>query len=356
MRMLGLSNRCMKDNKPSTIFCYLSDTDSLCIGDSIIHLPFLRSLKSWATEAEIVIYPRKGGVELLEPLFEPWVSKSLYLLPDDSSNKKYDLVFDLVGASIKKALSIRRLAKKHFFSTAARGWVNFPLIPIYHVKHTLRRHLRLLRQASGHTMTNFWPWPLPKEYVFYAEKLLPDGPLYIGIAPGAGDLSTKKNWPISHYVELASRIVDLGYVPVIFLGPNEKGWEINFTKIPSALFPKTESDIEHHLSYGPLKLIALGGRLSVAVTNCCGSGHMFALSGTPLVSLFGPTNHEKLAPFCRRSVCVLPANGKSRNTEFITIDDVLAGIHWAVGLDPWLDSLESQSLRRLSFPEIGMNT
>ena len=44
---------------------------------------------------------------------------------------------------------------------------------------------------------------------------------------------------------------------------------------------------------GPLLALALAQRLSVALANDSGTGHIMATAGTPLVSLFGPSNSRK---------------------------------------------------------------
>jgi ADP-heptose:LPS heptosyltransferase len=52
-----------------------------------------------------------------------------------------------------------------------------------------------------------------------AEALLPTGPTYVGLAPGAG--GQDKRWPLENYFELARRIVANGWTPVFFFGPDE---------------------------------------------------------------------------------------------------------------------------------------
>jgi ADP-heptose:LPS heptosyltransferase len=67
--------------------------------------------------------------------------------------------------------------------------------------------------------------------------------------------------------------------------------------LPDALIPmrrdaRTLSDV--YLS------MAIGARLSAAVAMDTGMGHLLAAVGTPLVSLFGPSNPERWAPVARR--------------------------------------------------------
>ena len=43
--------------------------------------------------------------------------------------------------------------------------------------------------------------------------------------------------------------------------------------------------------------IAIAERLAVVVANDSGTGHLFAAAGRPIVSLFGPTDPRRWAPF-----------------------------------------------------------
>jgi len=52
-----------------------------------------------------------------------------------------------------------------------------------------------------------------------ARALLPAGPRYIGLAPGAS--GAHKCWPLQAYLDLAEREQARGRVPVFLLGPEE---------------------------------------------------------------------------------------------------------------------------------------
>lgn len=345
----------MNSIKPRSIFLYLNAQGSLALGDAIIHLPFVRALRSWAPTAEITIFPLNGGVKHLMPLYAPHINSALNEVPDPA-DAKYDWVFDLVGESVQTALKLRRLANRNFFSTAARGLFNLPHFPIYHGKHVLNRHLSLLKQATGFTMTGFWPWPTPKEYCEVAESLLPTGSTYVGIAPGVGNIGRNKRWPLDRYVELARIQAGQGRTPVIFLGPDEAGWEKSFGGIEGVRFPGAENRAaKSAIPSDPTLVVALASRLSAAVTNCCGSGHMFALGSAPLVSLFGPTNYQKFAPFAQKGVCVLPRTPKGKNIEDVNLDDVVFAVDEIIKPFTNRKKLDNRSLQWVSYPQIEMN-
>lgn len=151
---------------------------------------------------------------------------------------------------------------------------------------------------------------MPEAYREAALELLPSGPAYIAIAPGAGRQVTGKCWPVDRYAALARRQAEMGRVPVILLATHENGWEEHFAEIPGAKFPLSEN-LAHHsrVPSDPTLTVALAERLSVAVANCSGTGHMLALGGVALVSLFGPTKPAKFAPLARQGECITTGDG-----------------------------------------------
>jgi ADP-heptose:LPS heptosyltransferase len=93
-------------------------------------------------------------------------------------------------------------------------------------------------------------------------------------------------------------MAEQGWRPVILLGPMERHMLAPLRQaLPGALFPGC-SDSEM-LSDIDLWL-ALGHRLSAAVSNDTGTGHLLAETGLPLLSLFGPTDPRAWAPVTRR--------------------------------------------------------
>jgi ADP-heptose:LPS heptosyltransferase len=117
-----------------------------------------------------------------------------------------------------------------------------------------------------------------------ARALLPDGPAYVGFAPGAG--GQEKRWPLDRYLALAAQAEAAGYRPVFFFGPDERDdLEAVRAQAPGALYPEFDRADDFPDVRGPLLVIALAGRLTAAVANDAGPGHMLAAGGAPLLSL-----------------------------------------------------------------------
>uniref|UniRef100_UPI0022EA974E glycosyltransferase family 9 protein n=1 Tax=Falsiroseomonas oryzae TaxID=2766473 RepID=UPI0022EA974E len=74
-------------------------------------------------------------------------------------------------------------------------------------------------------------------------------------------------------------------------------------EVPGACFPEEHPAFAALLQAGPqpLRAVAVAARCAAGVANDAGGGHMIAASGTPLLSLFGPTRPDKFRPVAARS-------------------------------------------------------
>jgi len=316
-------------NKPQTILVHMSREPVDAFGEVFMRLPFLRSLREWAPSASITIIPGLGGAPLWEthaqPLVVNLVDEIIRTGIPKPGERRFDWVFDLEGEP-RNSFYLRRLARKKFHTTSLRGFLNFPNRPLYHGKHVAGRYLGLLNQATGVPVPPPWPWPLPEPYRMAARRLLPPGPEYVGIAPSAGNKTNGKCWPLDHFVRLAEHQSDKGRTPVIFLSIGESGWESHFQHMPDVRLPLSENTPESSgVPSDPILTAALAERVCAAVANCSGTGHMLALGGAPLVSLFGPSNAAKFHPLARKALHLKPADG-GKDIAKIPLSDVCAAV------------------------------
>jgi ADP-heptose:LPS heptosyltransferase len=155
-----------------------------------------------------------------------------------------------------------------------------------------------------------------------AEQRLPLGPRYIGLAVGSREV--RKNWPLERYVALARQIAANGATPAFLIGPQERDWlEQLRAGVPSALFPEA-TPVDPALGIARLEFaVALCHRLAAAVANDSGIGHLLGAVGTPLVTLFGPTDAERWAPFTAAGMIVRAQDFGGTTMEAIPVDAVL---------------------------------
>jgi ADP-heptose:LPS heptosyltransferase len=285
---------------PSTILVFVGLD---LVGDGLMKLPFLRALRATYPAARITWLAGKGKTAfagVLAPLTHGLLDEIIedahignrwweLLTPRPLHGRHFDLIIDTQRRALT-TLIVKRIRHSCFISAAA-DWHLSDLRPAAgspKPSAMIRQMLSLIEVASGEPTRPGAPLTLDPGIEAEAERRLPDGAVYIGLAPGAG--GKHKCWPLENYIALAMRQVKAGRVPVIFLGPDERQWEDEIRDaVPGALLPLD-------VTATPLLTIALGRRLAVAVANDSGAGHMMASSEVPLISLFGPSSPDKFAP------------------------------------------------------------
>jgi ADP-heptose:LPS heptosyltransferase len=185
-------------------------------------------------------------------------------------------------------------------------------------RHKLARLLALLEAASGCPAEGAGDIELPDRVRRQAAELLPEGPRYIGMAPGA--TADWRRWPLENYIALSHWIAAHGWQPVFLLGPIERqALPVLRRALPEALFPGcSESEPQASVELS----LALSRRFSAAVGHDTGSSHLMAEAGTPLVTLFGRSNSDVWAPAARRQILVQARDHGGRDIALIPLQAV----------------------------------
>jgi ADP-heptose:LPS heptosyltransferase len=262
------------------------------IGDGLIKLPFIAGLRAAFPDAHVSWCAAKGETVYAGPLKNVVAgyidevilegangAAALDILPwrRPFGGRQFDVVID-TQENLRRSEVARRGAADRFISAAhqarAQDW------PVA-VSDRLARLLSLATDGQGA------PRPLALAHpdaLKAAEALLPSGPTYVGLAPGAG--GQDKRWPLANYLALAHRVAAEGWTPVFFFGPDEaEDAAVAAREVPGALQPERHRADGFTGVKGPLLVIALAGRLAAGVANDAGPGHMLAAGGAPLLSL-----------------------------------------------------------------------
>ena len=258
------------------------------IGDGLIKLPFAAGLRRAFPDAHIAWAAAKGDTVyagalagVVEGLIDeivtagPTGAGALDILPwvRPFGGRRFDLVIDTQENAVRAAVVRRAVGKGGRLVAPAQAKASWPV-------GVADRLATLLDLASPDAK----PAPLhlaDPEITAAARLLLPDGPTYVGFAPGAG--GADKRWPLENYIALAKGQAARGRTPVFFLSPQDVVERDTIAKAaPEALFPEAAAPAGLR---GPRLVIALAGRLAAAVANDAGPGHMLAAGGAPLLSL-----------------------------------------------------------------------
>jgi ADP-heptose:LPS heptosyltransferase len=316
---------------PRTILVYVGLD---LMGDGLMKMPFVRALRETYPEARITWLAGKGPTvfaECLAPLVRgqideviesadigsEWTELFRRPLPD----RHFDLVID-TQRRVLTTLILRRLRCGRFISGTANFLLssNRPARGYKKPATMIRQILDLIELAAGQRIEERIAPLYDAASDEIARQFLPDGPVYVGLSPGAG--GQHKCWPRDRFVEVARRQISKGRVPVVFLGPAEAAWYQELRNaLPSARFPLQDGE-----RLSPLVTIALAARLAAAVANDSGGGHLLAAGGVPLISLWGPTVMTKAPPQTKRLITILAQQFGGSSMEAIPVDAVDAAL------------------------------
>jgi ADP-heptose:LPS heptosyltransferase len=301
------------------------------VGDGLLKLPFVRALRANWPQARIVWCAGKGPsvyAASLAPLVTGLIDETIENAGFGSrwtdafarplAGRHFDLVVD-TQRRFSTSLAARRVRHRVFVSGAA-GWLLADAKPRDRAKpKSLNAQLAQLIDAAGGDCAIATPkLALAPAVVDAARALLPEGPVYVALAPGAG--GRHKCWPFDNYLELGRRLG--GRVPVYLLGPGESAWVDSCRAVPGALLPLQDA-AARGLDASPALTIALAQRCAAGVANDSGGGHMLAAGDTALVSLFGPTDPAKFAPAARAPTILRAQDFGGESMDAIPLDAVL---------------------------------
>ena len=281
------------------------------IGDALYKLNFIKNLRYNFPDSKITWLAGQGKTEYsynLKPLvnnlidevvdnLKIGVNPFIEFIKPSPIKKEYDVIID-TQTVVLPTLCLKKIKHKIFLSASAK-WIFSDLKPNnFSIKDTsLNDRLNIFIKLINNNEVKYCKKDIKIEdkYIKLSNTLLPKGKTYIGISPGAGDKA--KIWPLNKFVKLAQGQVNKNRIPVFFLGPDEKNLlEIIKKDVPQAIFPEwTNTAIKSGLK-GPILVIALAKKVNVAIANDSGTGHMFAVAGTKLISLFSKHNPIKYAP------------------------------------------------------------
>lgn len=206
--------------------------------------------------------------------------------------RRFDLVVD-TQRHVLRSLAARRIRHGAFLSSTAGFWLSSvrPADPSAFPRSLLGQFAFLLDLVSDPPAGAPEPIRIGAAHAGRAAELLPDGPAYIGLSPGAGDRS--KIWPLDRFVALARRQAAAGRVPVFILGPAEQDLRADLAEaVPDALIPEDPA-LSGTAPGGPPLITAMGARMTAAVANDSGIGHMLAYAQVPLVAIYSKADPRK---------------------------------------------------------------
>jgi ADP-heptose:LPS heptosyltransferase len=342
------------DTTIESVLVYVTSGVDDALGENVLKLPMLLALAEQFPAARIAWVPGTSGFMFLEKHLAPLVGGRIDEFITDLEipvepwaalrarrailARRFDLVVD-TQRYLGRTLFLRRIPHRRFVSGTWRYLLSDRRPPrgvALRPPQLVDKLTGLVAAAAGRPVAVANPIPVPEAWQRRAAALLPAGPIYVGLAPGLGNKASGKDWPLENFLALARLQIERGRTPVIMLGPGERAWRDAVRRaLPAALVPDLDSgDGGPEAVGGPTLTVALGGRVAAAVANDSGGGHLLAVGGAPMVSLFGPTRPEKYAPFARALIVIKAQDHGSDRIASIPVGAVAEAVDRQVAVGP----------------------
>ncbi len=272
------------------------------LGDAVLTLPLIRTVRAAYPAAELHFYVRKGLRSLfaaqpeLDAVFEydkggaqSGLRQAMHF-GRELAERRYSLWIS-AHASLRSGIVARW--------TSARMRIGYsrPLCNQWFYTHTVDRQFRkldeierLLRLVEPLGIENRLTWPevvLPDEALEDARNFWRDrisAPV-LGVHPGS--VWGTKRWPAEGYANVVRRAVDAGAQVLVFGGPGEEAMAHAVVEQSGVRDMSRLINVSGVLSLP--QLAAYLGMLDCYVTNDSGPMHLAWAQRTPVTAIFGPT-------------------------------------------------------------------
>ena len=294
------------------------------IGDAVMTTPAVRTIRENFPESEITILvhpwvsdvfrysPRIDRLFLYEKKGRHQGLQGMWRLATELRQEQFDCAILLQNAF--EAALITKMAGipvRGGYTTDARGLLlthGLEKEPELISKHQVYYYQRMVRGLGLKTGANELELFIPGDQIDSAKQRIaeltgePAGstPL-IGLNPGAA-FGPAKRWPAEKYAELADKICRKTGARILLFG--------------SAADRETAAAIIRHAGHAATRMIdltgatslieamALIGECEVFVTNDSGLMHVAAALHTPMVAIFGSTDHIATGPFSSNATVI----------------------------------------------------
>lgn len=152
--------------------------------------------------------------------------------------------------------------------------------------------MRLLSAEPGHDPLEF---PLAESDRAFAREMVPQDGLRIAVHPGSGSFSTARRWPSERFNAVVRSLARADGARIVLVGgPDE---EEAATLVTAGVEPEP-INLAGQTTVG--QLAAVLERCDLFLGNDSGVMHLATAVGTPVVAVFGPTNHRAWGPWTGR--------------------------------------------------------
>jgi heptosyltransferase-2 len=269
------------------------------LGDAVMALPFVRSLRRAFPTSSLTVLAKPGPAAVFRAEGSAdgvWAARGLLSDVATLGRGRVDEAWMLPN-SFRSALLpfLARVPVRIGYDTDGRSRLLTHAVPRPRgTRHQLRDYDELLLSRSVPPDTDPPLLPIPpnsddRARRAFAAAGLPGGAPLALLAPGAAFGPTKQ-WPVERFAELADKLAQRGVLSGIVVGPGEERLGESVSRLARHRPVVLGADLD------PIELAALLRQARVVVGNDSGPMHLAAAVGTPVVAFFGPTDPGRTGP------------------------------------------------------------
>jgi lipopolysaccharide heptosyltransferase II len=320
------------------------------LGDIILSIPSLRSLKNKFPQSEISLLVDARFQDIIRNC--PYVdkilsfnikgislfSKNFRSIASRLRGEAFDLVVDLQNNNKSHLLDFMALAPKRYgYKNNKMGFLlnegirdrRDKVDPITHQS----RVLHLLGVDIVDKKLELWPQKAEEEYIknFLNKQWVAGKQMLFGFNINASQRWQTKNWPVEKFAKLGDIICKKYNARVVLTGTERD--------VPQAQRFAKLSRVKPIIACGKtglLQLAALIKQCKVFVTPDSASMHIAAAMGVPFVAIFGPTDPKRHMPPADKyrlvykntdcSPCYRPACSSNKCLNQISVEEIASSI------------------------------
>lgn len=279
------------------------------LGESILTLPLIKSIKQKYPESKISIIARNNNAHVYENLdfideiilFEP---RNLLKFP--KLLKKFDLSFDCepylkLSGLISWFCSKNRIG----FSHTIRSWLYTHKIDFNDQQHEVLSYMAMAKVLG----INEEPKELVKLFYSERDRLSVDSvleknniqknDLTIGFCVGSAESSKQRIWPAEHFAKLADKLIEEKNAKILFVGSPNESSHIEYIR---SLMKNYSINLAGKTS--KKALFYLVTKCNLFISNDTGPMHVAAAQGVKTIGLFGPNLPVRFGPFGKNTIAI----------------------------------------------------
>jgi lipopolysaccharide heptosyltransferase III len=276
------------------------------LGDVLLATPLISTLRKGFPNAQLdfLVYSNTAGMlegnpdisnVLTTPQRSSWsdskaLIKKIYRSYDltiitETGDRRY--LYAILSAPLRIAFAPPKNEPGWWKRYFAQAWTEFDETNT----HTVLELLKLTELIHLHPQFDL---VMPKQLSHHKTPLdnfLKDTPEYVVLH--MHPLRNYKRWTVSGWIEIGRYLHTLGYQLVLTGGPATE--ELNYIASIQQQLPADTNNIAGQTTLAQLAYIITRAKLYIGPDT--GTTHLAAATGTPVISLYGPTNPVKWAPW-----------------------------------------------------------